>query len=135
MLLSENERELQRIVHEFYNVCVRRKLKVKVGKSKVTVFERKEGEVDDFSTPYRVSVPVAGRCQIDLGERMEKLKEFKYLGIVLWKHGETDGEIRERVVKDKSVIGSLLRVMERRNVSMEVKRGLRNSILLPALTY
>ena len=46
-----------------------------------------------------------------------------------------DGEIRERVVKGRSVIGSLTRIMKGRNVSMEVKRGMRNSILLPTLTY
>ncbi len=45
------------------------------------------------------------------------------------------GEIRERVVKGRSVVGSLSGIMKGRNVSMEVKRGLRNSILLPTLTY
>ena len=136
VLLAESERELQRVVDEFYSVCVRRKLRVNGGKSKVMVFERREVEVVDFSNPYRVSVPVAGRCEVELGgERMEEVKEFKYLGAVLCKHGEMEGEIRERAVKGRSVIGSLARVMKGRKVSMEVKRGLRNSILLPTLTY
>ncbi len=34
-----------------------------------------------------------------------------------------------------SVIGSLVRVMKGRNVSIQVKRGLRNCILLPTSTY
>ncbi len=34
-----------------------------------------------------------------------------------------------------SVVGSLTGVMKGRNVSMDVKRDLRNSILLPTLTY
>ncbi len=38
-------------------------------------------------------------------------------------------------MKSRWVIGSLARVMRGRNVSMEVKRGLRNSILLPTLMY
>ncbi len=38
-------------------------------------------------------------------------------------------------MKSKRVIGSLARVMRGRNVSKEVKRGLRNSILLPTLMY
>ena len=48
-----------------------------------------------------------------------------------------EGEIRERerVVKGRCIIGSLVRVMGGRNMSMEVKRGLRNSILLPTLTH
>ena len=39
------------------SVCTRRKLKVNVGKSKMMVFERREVEVVDFNTPYRMSVP------------------------------------------------------------------------------
>ncbi len=69
VLLAETEKELQRIVDEFYSECVRGKLRVNVRKSKVMVFERKEVEVVDFSNLYRVSVPEAGRCEVDLGER------------------------------------------------------------------
>ncbi len=39
------------------------------------------------------------------------------------------------MMKDRSVVGSLAGAMNGRNVSMDVKRGLRNSILLPTLTY
>ncbi len=38
-------------------------------------------------------------------------------------------------MQGRSVTGSLARVMKGRSVSMEVKRGLRNSILMPALIY
>ncbi len=38
-------------------------------------------------------------------------------------------------MKGRSVVGSLTGLMEERNVSMDVKRGLRNSILLPTLTH
>ncbi len=38
-------------------------------------------------------------------------------------------------MKGRSVIGSLGRAMKGRNVSMEVKKGLRNSVLLLTLTY
>ncbi len=38
-------------------------------------------------------------------------------------------------MKGRSVVGLLAGVMKGRNVSMEVKRSLRNSILLPTLTY
>ncbi len=60
------------------------------------VFEKKEVEMVDISNPYKVSVPVAGRCEVDLGEKMEEMKEFNYLGTVLCKHGDMDGEIRDR---------------------------------------
>ncbi len=48
MLLAESDRELQRVVDQYYSVCSRRKLRVKEGKSKVMVFERREVEVVDF---------------------------------------------------------------------------------------
>ncbi len=65
---------------------------------------------------------------------MEVIKEFKYFGTVLSKHGEME-EVRKRAVKGRSTIGSLAKVMKGRSVSMEVKRGLRNIILLPTLMY
>ncbi len=106
------------------------------GKSKVMVFERREEEVINFNTACRVRLPAVARCRIMLGsEKMEEVNEFNYLGTVLCKHGGMEGEIRERVTKGRSVVGSLTGVMKGRNVSMEVKRGLRNSILLPTLTY
>ena len=40
-----------------------------------------------------------------------------------------EGEIRVRAVKGRCVIGSLATIVKERNVFMEVKRGLRNSIL------
>lgn len=50
-------------------------------KSKVMVFERKEAEMVDFRNPYRVNVPGTERYEVYLGgERMEEVKEFKYLG-------------------------------------------------------
>ncbi len=135
MLLAESEGDLQRVVKEFYSVCKRRKLKVNTGKSKVMVFERREEEVIDFNTAYRVRLPAVAGCRIMLGsEEMEEVNEFKYLGTVLCKHGGMEGEIRERVMKGRSVVGSLAGVMKGKNVSMEVKRGLRNSILLSTLT-
>ena len=122
VLLAESEVDLQRVVNEFYSVWKRRKLKVNAGKSKVMVFERKEEEAIDFSTAYRVRLPPVARCRIILGnEEMEEVNEFKYLGTVLCKHGGMEGEIRERVMKGRSVVGSLAGVMKGRNVSMDVE--------------
>ncbi len=53
-------------------------------------------------------------------EKMEEVSEFKYLGTVLYKHGGKEGEIRERVTKGRSVVGSLTGVMKGRNVSMDM---------------
>ncbi len=42
VLLAESEKDLQKLVNEFSNVCERRKLKVNVKKSKVMIFEKKK---------------------------------------------------------------------------------------------
>ena len=48
-----------------------------LGKVRGMIFERMEVEVVDFNTPYRVSVPAVGRCEVVLrGEKMEEVKEF-----------------------------------------------------------
>ena len=39
---SQSERELQRVVDQFHNVCSRRKLKANAGRSKGMVLERKK---------------------------------------------------------------------------------------------
>ncbi len=123
VLLAESESELLRVVDQFH-VCKRRKLRVNSKKSKVMVFERREVEVVDFWNPYRVSVPVNERCEIAMGgERMEVVKEFKYLGTVLIKHGEMEGEVRERAVKGRSVIGSLALYLLERMSSREHKNS------------
>ncbi len=66
---------------------------------------------------------------------MEEVKEFRYLGTILCKHGSMEGEIKERTVKGRQVVGVLERVMKGRNVSMAVKRGIRNGVILPTLSY
>ncbi len=45
-------------------------------KSKVMVFERREVEVVEFNTAYRVRLPAVARCIVMLGrEKMEGEKE------------------------------------------------------------
>ena len=74
------------------------------GKSKVMAFERREAEVFNFNTRYKMSMPTVGRCELLLGrERMEEVKEFKYLETVLYKHGKVEGKLRERAGKGRCV--------------------------------
>ncbi len=49
------------------------------------------------------------------------------------KHGGTEGETRERALQGRKVVGSLGCIMNGRNVSMEVKRDLRNTVIVPTL--
>ena len=50
---------------------------------------------------------------------MEEVKELKYLGTVLCKHEEMEGEIREWVAKGRCVIRSLARVVRGSNDRFE----------------
>ncbi len=75
-------------------------------------------------------------CKITLnGEEMEEVNEFKYLESVMCKHGGTEGETRERALQGRKVVGSLRRIMKGRSVSREIKRDLRNTVIVPTLTY
>ncbi len=97
---------------------------------------RKQENRLDFAKPNRMGSEAILGCKIWLGkEKMEEVNEFKYLGTILRKHGSMEGEIRERTVKGRQVMNALERVMKGRNVSMEVKRGIRYSIILPTLSY
>ncbi len=127
---------LQRIVDEFDIVCKRRTLKVNAGKRKVMVFERAREQTINFAKLYRVGSEAILECKIWLGKKKtEEVNEFKYLGTILCKHGSMEGEIRERTVKGRQVVGALERVMKGRNVSMAVKREIRNLVLSSRLCH
>ncbi len=106
------------------------------GEIKVMIVERAREQTINFAKPYRVGSKAILGCKIWSGmEKMEEVNEFKYLGTILRKHGSMEGEIKERTVKGRQVMGALERVMKGRNVSMEVKWGIRNSVILPILSY
>lgn len=59
---------------------------------------------------------------------MDGVKRLSSRGL-LAKPGEMEGDVREKVVRGRIVIGAIARVMKERNSPMEVERGSRNSIL------
>ncbi len=90
----------------------------------------------DFVCPYRVGIEFDKECKIILnGEEMVEVNEFKYHGSVMCKHGGTEGETRQRSLQRRKVAGSFGHIMNGRSVSMEVKRELRNTVIVPTLTY
>ncbi len=50
-------------------------------------------------------------------------------------YGSMEGEIRERAIEGRKVIGSLGRVMRERTVSRDIKKALRDSIIVPTVAY
>ncbi len=80
---------------------------------------------------HRVVIECEKECKITLnGEEMEEVNKFKDLGSVMCKHGGTEGETRERALQERKVVGSLGRIMNGRSVSMEVKKDLRNTVIV-----
>ena len=120
VLMSDNELELQGLVTEFGTVCSKRNLKVNVAKSKVMVFERGA----DTECAVRLN-----------GQVMENVSSFKYLGSVMSKDGSIEDEVGERVQQGRRVVGTLKAVTRNRMVSMEAKKSLHDSVLIPTLTY
>ncbi len=53
----------------------------------------------------------------------------------MFKHGGSEGETRETALQGRKVVGSLGPIMKGRSVSMEVKRDLRNTVIVQTLTY
>ncbi len=66
---------------------------------------------------------------------MEEVNEFKYPESILRKYGSMEGETKERAIQGRKVTGSLGRVMRERTVSREVKKALRNNIIVPTVAY
>ncbi len=48
------------------------------------------------------------------GQIMEEVNELNYLGSIFSKYGSMEGEIRERAIQGRKVIGSLGRLMRER---------------------
>lgn len=67
-------------------------------------------------------------------ELLEEVSECIYLGSALCKNYTMDGEIREDI-QGRRAIGELGSIIKNRNMSTEVQRELRKSIILPTLTY
>ncbi len=76
------------------------------------------------------------QCKIRMnGQKMEEVNEFKYLGSIFCEYESMEGEIRERAIQGRKVTGSLRRVMRERTVCKEVKKALRDSIIVLTVAY
>ena len=66
---------------------------------------------------------------------MKNMRVFRYLGSMLSKDGTLDVEVREKEQQGKNAAGSLKTVNKNREVIMDVKRSLQDSILIPTLMH
>ena len=120
-LVADSEEGLQQLVTEFGRVCNRRKLKVNVGKSKVMRCTKTRNGVG---------------LQINLeGEGLEEVESFKYLGSQMTWEGDVEQEVNSRVRDAGRVMGGMKKLWSNRELGMEVKRGLYESIIVPTALY
>ncbi len=63
-----------------------------------------------------------------------EVNEFKYFGSVMCKHADTERKTRKGALQGRNVVGSLDCIMNGRSMSTEVKRDLRNLVIVATLT-
>ena len=120
VLIAESEEQLQAFVNEFVIVCERRGLKLNVGKSKVM----STGGANE------------GELVVNMkNETMEEVRDFKYLGVEISATGGIECELKHRVTEARKSAGMLERMWKNRGVSMEVKRRMYDSIVIPTALY
>ena len=120
VLMADSEENLQRMVNVFEGVCMRRKLKVNVSKSKVMVVSKNGG--------FNVNVQLNG-------ERMEQVQCFRYLGSDIHECGGMNEEFGHRAREGEKVGGALRAVWRNKRMSMEAMRGMYESIVVPTVLY
>ena len=122
VLMAETEQKLGELVEQFRRECEQKGLRVNVNKTKVMrVGERGEGGIGGENV--RIG-----------GERVERERKFRYLGVDLMEDGCMDGEIEHRLAEGNKVLGGLREIFKK-GVSKAVKMRLYESVLIPTLTY
>ena len=79
-----------------------------------------------------------GGCRADvglLGEKMEQVECFRYLGTDIHENGRMGEEIGHRVREGERVGGALRAVWRNKGMSVGAMRGMYEAIVVPTLTY
>ena len=120
-LVADSEEKLQKLVEEFGRVCVRRKLRVNVNKSKVMrCTEREDGR----------------RLNVSLnGELLEEVDKFKYLGAQIGKRGGVEDDVSWRVGEARKAAGTVKNLWKNVGLGMNAKRMLYEGIVVPTALY
>ena len=123
VLIAETEDELGELVEEFVRNCDEKGLKINVKKTKVM----RVGEGGRGGG--------GGDSNINIGgEKVERERKFRYLGVDLLENGSMDGEIDHRLAEGNRVMGALREIFKK-GVSREVKMKLYESVFIPTVTY
>ena len=108
MLVADSKKNLERLVEEFGRVCLRRKLKVNVTKSKIM-----RSVIDG----------IVGKINIVMDDSvLEEFEAFKHLGSQVTCLFEV--EVQQRVLEGSLVMGVVRCILKRRTMSWVVMRTL-----------
>ena len=119
VVVADSEEKLCQLVTEFGRVCKRRKLHVNVGKSKVMrCTNREDGN--------RLNVTL-------VGEVLEEVYQFKYLGSVVAADGGVEADVWHRGNEECKVLSAMKGVMKNRGLRMDVRRVLYEKVIVPTV--
>ena len=120
-LVADSEEKLCRLVSEFGRVCKRRKLRVKVGNSKVM-------RCSMYGNADRMHV-------ILNGEPLEKVDCFKYLGSQVAANGGCERDVVHRINEGYRAWGELKSVLSNRGLGIKAKKRLYEGVIVPTALY
>ncbi|GBP50611.1 hypothetical protein EVAR_28801_1 [Eumeta japonica] len=105
-----------------YEKVLEKGYEINVGKTKVTVFERRES-----TTESDILIE---------GEKVEQMKEFVYLGSLFTNDGKHDRDIERRVKAGNKMNRALLAIMNGKSVSQQTHGlAIHNGVLISMFMY
>ena len=119
IVLSNNKKDMQNALNVVSEYCTRWKLKINAGKTKVVVFGRDR-------RCYNFSIN---------GQPIEKVKNFKYLGITFCNNGRFVLSIKNNTLQARKAAFAIARRSMQLGLSISCQLHLINTIIKPILLY
>lgn len=123
VIVAKNENEMEGMIRNMERYVKRKKLEVNVEKTKMMVFRKGKGRSREKEWKWE-------------GEKIEKVKEFKYLGYMLNERNNSRSHVKEVVRKANKMLGRIWGIGERK-FGHDVKRRLMmfDSLIKSVLMY
>lgn len=118
VLISENEDELQRLLHQFYLTATRYNMMISMPKTKFLVIAKE---------PIRCKLAVKD-------EIIEQVMSFKYLGVEISSSQDRKKEVQDQINKAARISGCLKEIIWR-NKYREAKIRICKTYVRPIMTY
>lgn len=120
LLVAESEEKLQEMLNRLEESTKKMDLRINISKTKVMVFGGENGDASEITLN---------------GEKLERVKDFIYLGRMYQEDGNIDGEIERRVAAGRKVVGSMAGLAKSDALSSKAKISIYNTVLVPTVLY